>query len=154
VTEQQQEIEISAPAGEDAWDRSDDEQRDSGRDGEDARDERRPSSDGASDDDNSSPQDEGRGKQTARKSKLSIGDAIDLAQEIVLRLAGHRPESVSGISKSEDGGWTVALDVVELSRIPPSTDMMATFEVTLGGDGELSEFGRVRRYVRSQANED
>ncbi len=83
-----------------------------------------------------------------------MGDAIRQARSLVEELAGKQPESVSGASSSEDGGWTVAVDVVELSRVPPSTDLLATYEVSLDASGELVDMVRARRYVRGQADED
>ena len=86
--------------------------------------------------------------------KIPAGRAIEEARNLVEELAGKRPEGVSGISHGEDGCWTVSVDVVELSRVPPSTDLLATFEVTLDADGDLVELTRARRYVRGQADED
>ena len=57
---------------------------------------------------------------------------------------------VSGISRTPNG-WTVTLEVVELRRIPESTDVLATYEVELDGDGRYLGFSRGRRYSRSQA---
>ena len=42
---------------------------------------------------------------------------------------------------------------MELERIPPSTDVLASYEVALDGDGNLLGYERTRRYVRSQADE-
>jgi hypothetical protein len=86
--------------------------------------------------------------------RLPAGRAIAEARTLVEELAGRRPESVSGISHGEDGGWTVSVDVVELSRVPPSTDLLATYEVILDSGGDLVELTRARRYVRGQADED
>ena len=86
--------------------------------------------------------------------RLSFADAVRTARELVEEMAGKQPESVSGANRAEDGGWTVAVDVVELSRIPPSTDVLATFEVTIDGDGELVEMARARRYTRNQADQE
>ena len=86
--------------------------------------------------------------------RLSSGDAVRTALDLVQQLAGRQPESVSGVNRCDEGGWTVAVDVVELSRIPPSTDVLATFEVTLDDGGELVEMARARRWCRNQAQED
>ena len=48
-------------------------------------------------------------------------------------------------------GWKVTLEVVELRRIPESTDVLASYEVELDGDGKLLGFERGGRYTRSQA---
>ena len=74
------------------------------------------------------------------------------ATEQLAEVMGRRPEAVSGFTKDGDG-WRVSVEVVELERIPPSTDVLATYEVQLDADGELVGYERVRRYVRSQADE-
>ena len=85
---------------------------------------------------------------------ISAGEAIRSAREVIGELTGKDPEGVSGINRSGDGGWTISLDVLELSRIPPSTDLLSTYEVSLDGDGGLVDMERTRRYTRNQVNED
>jgi hypothetical protein len=51
-----------------------------------------------------------------------------------------------------DGGWRITCEVVELERIPNSTDVLATYVVELDGDGELLQYERIRRYYRAQAD--
>jgi hypothetical protein len=58
---------------------------------------------------------------------------------------------VSAVSRTPHG-WRVALEVVELRRIPDSTDVLASYEVELDGDGKFLGFERGRRYNRSQAD--
>jgi hypothetical protein len=42
--------------------------------------------------------------------------------------------------------------VVELKRIPETTDVMASYEMELDDDLNLRRYQQVRRYNRSQAN--
>jgi len=74
------------------------------------------------------------------------------ATEQLAAVMGRRADSVSGLAR-EDDGWRVSVEVVELERIPPSTDVLATYEVQLDGEGDLVGYERTRRYVRSQADE-
>jgi len=69
------------------------------------------------------------------------------AQEIVLSLTGKVPESVTALERSDDG-WRVAVDVLDLERIPSTTDVIATYEVSLDEQGELQGYRRVHRYLR------
>jgi hypothetical protein len=48
----------------------------------------------------------------------------------------------------------VTVQVVELSRIPNSTDVLGSYAVTLDKEGELVGYRRNRRYHRNQADED
>jgi len=54
-------------------------------------------------------------------------------------------------SKPAPGGWKIGLEVLEVSRVPASTDVLATYEVTVDNDGDLVSYSRTRRYYRSQA---
>ena len=45
-------------------------------------------------------------------------------------------------------------EVVELARVPNTTDVLGAYVVTLAPDGELIGYRRQRRYNRSQADED
>jgi Gas vesicle synthesis protein GvpO len=72
------------------------------------------------------------------------------ARELLRSVRGVEAESVSGLSRTPNG-WKVTLEVVELRRIPESTDVLASYEVELDGDGKFLGFSRGRRYNRSQA---
>ncbi|HYY34347.1 MAG TPA: gas vesicle protein GvpO [Gaiellaceae bacterium] len=77
--------------------------------------------------------------------------AVARAKEQLESLLGRTPESVSSLERRRDG-WLVTLEVVEVARIPESTDVLASYEMELDGDGNLRRYGRVRRYRRSQAD--
>ena|SRR5437588_2666106 len=83
------------------------------------------------------------------------GDARAIAQrakEQLEAVMGRRADAISGLAREEDG-WRVTVEVVELERIPPSTDVLASYDVQLDADGNLVGYERTRRYVRSQADE-
>ena len=71
----------------------------------------------------------------------------------LLEMTGKAPEGISGLRRSDDG-WLVQVEVLELSRIPNTTDVLATYEVEVDSDGELLEYRRVHRYVRGVPGED
>jgi hypothetical protein len=90
----------------------------------------------------------GRDGEPSRPS----GDAvalIDRAREQLRGLRGAEAEAVSSISRTADG-WRIGLEVVEVRRIPESTDVLATYEVELDPDGSLLGFERTGRYYRSE----
>ena len=72
------------------------------------------------------------------------------AREHLQQLLGKEADSVTGLEPADDG-WVVTLEVVEVSRIPASTDVLATYEVVLDDDGRLVRYRRGGRYYRSQA---
>ncbi|MEU6957439.1 gas vesicle protein [Streptomyces sp. NPDC045714] len=68
-------------------------------------------------------------------------------------LIGHPAEGVSAVRRSDDDGWCVVVDVLEVPRIPDTTSLLASYEVQLDRSGELQEYRRVRRYRRGAADE-
>src|SRR3954470_18486276 len=80
---------------------------------------------------------------------IDPGTAAHRAAAFVARLSGKRPESVISIER-KDEEWRVGVEVVEVSRIPDSADILAVYEVRLDADGGLVSYRRVRRYARGQ----
>jgi hypothetical protein len=77
---------------------------------------------------------------------------VDAAREQLAALLGKEADSVSGLDRNGDG-WIVTLELVEVARIPESTDVLASYEVELDGDRNLVRYARRRRYYRSQADD-
>ncbi|MET9415596.1 gas vesicle protein GvpO [Streptomyces klenkii] len=72
------------------------------------------------------------------------------AHEQFTELTGLRPEGISRFERSEDGGWELEAEVVELARIPETMSVMALYELSLDTDGLLTGYRRVRRYERGR----
>jgi heat shock protein HslJ len=85
-----------------------------------------------------------------RTGKLNGATAAALAREQLEQLTGHPVEAITGLTRQEDG-WTAMAEVVELHRVPPTTDILATYRVELDDDGDLMGYERVNRYYRNQA---
>lgn len=84
--------------------------------------------------------------------KVSPREIAERAVEQVHDLIGRPVEAVTGIER--DGNeWTVTIEVLELERVPATTDVLGKYEVLLDKDGELTGAQRVRRYPRSEAGE-
>jgi hypothetical protein len=103
------------------------------------------------------PQARARDERPASDDRgLSERDAetiVSTARRHLEALLGTEVERASGLERA-DGRWSVYLEVVEVARIPESTDVLATYEVVLGDDGDLAGVSRVRRYRRSQVEEE
>lgn len=67
-------------------------------------------------------------------------------------LLGQQVESVSGFSRSDDG-WCVTYEVVEMRRIPDSSDVLSSYAVVLDDDGDLMTMERKHRYRRAQVDD-
>ena len=85
-----------------------------------------------------------------KRHRLSASAAVAQAKAHVAELTGSTGEAVYGVAPSRDG-WTVTLEVVELERVPRTTDILATYLVEVDEDGELLRYERVARYYRNQA---
>ncbi|AGI68582.1 gas vesicle protein GvpO [Octadecabacter antarcticus 307] len=58
-------------------------------------------------------------------------------------------DGVTGIKKVEHG-WELLITLVELSRIPSSSDVLAEYAVSLDGIGEIISYKQVQRFLRNQ----
>jgi hypothetical protein len=83
------------------------------------------------------------------------GEAAQIVRQARRELAnllGSKPEGVSGLEHA-DGRWSVTFEVVELRRVPESTDVLSSYEVVIDDEGNLVSARRLRRYRRSQVEE-
>ena len=77
---------------------------------------------------------------------------VQLAQRAMNTLAelvGCPTEGITGIRRNDDG-WVVEVEVLEVERVPETSDVLASYEVEIDQDGEIVEFRRLRRYLRAQ----
>jgi hypothetical protein len=90
-------------------------------------------------------------ERVRRSSRADTRRIVDCAREQLRDLRGAAAESVSSIRHTA-AGWCVGLEVVEVRRVPESTDVLATYELELDDDGNLLNFERTARYYRSEAD--
>ena len=86
----------------------------------------------------------GRGGMTAL-------DAARAARESLAALLDRPVETVLGIDR-EHGSWVVKAQVLELARVPNTTDVLGEYEAVLDGRGELVRYSRTGRYHRGQVD--
>lgn len=94
----------------------------------------------------------GQGRSSSRK-KVDPADLARTAVRTVARFTGRRPESVLGVTRDGDG-WRVIVEVVEMSRIPTSTDLLGAYVVSLDDRGDVVGYERRQRYQRGQVGGD
>jgi hypothetical protein len=75
------------------------------------------------------------------------------AREQMGELTSQPVEGVRGVRRDDDGGWEVIVEVLELERIPNSTDVLGSYVLSLDESGEVREYRRARRYYRNQVEE-
>src|SRR5690349_5191108 len=90
----------------------------------------------------------GEREGTSRPHGLSAFQAINCAQRVFKELTGAVAEAVSSVERTRDG-WCVVIDIVELERIPATTDIIASYAVNLDPEGELLGYSRINRHFRS-----
>ena len=132
-------------------DKDRDRDRDRERDLPRRRDDDRPLKKHRHDDDERPRKSNGDGS-TSSKRRMSGAAAVQRATTHLVELTRRRPEAVSALNRTGDG-WRVVLEIVELERIPHTTDILASYAVELDNDGELMGYQRVARYYRSDVTE-
>ena len=79
-------------------------------------------------------------------------EIVRTARRQLAELTGRSTEGVLGFEQTDDG-WRVTVEVVELPRIPSSTDVLAAYEVLVDESGNVRNWHRAGRYVRSRGEE-
>jgi hypothetical protein len=104
--------------------------------------------DATGEDDISTDQDRSGGRKRLKPLQLA-----QLAAKQLQQISGRPVNGVTGLERADEG-WRVSVDLVEISRIPPSTDVLGSYEVVVDDDGDLLRYERIRRFIRGQAGED
>jgi hypothetical protein len=90
--------------------------------------------------------------ESKRSDKPESRGIAERAVEQLGNLMNRPIEAVTGLEKDGDE-WTVTLEVLELERVPSTTDVIGKYEVTLDKDGEMTGLERTRRFPRAEAGE-
>jgi len=93
-----------------------------------------------------------RSKKGKRREPSAGMEIAARARQELAEMTGLEAEGVTSLEQQEDGVWRVTVDVLELSRVPETDDMLGSYEVELNEDGEILAYRRVRRYARSQVD--
>lgn len=84
--------------------------------------------------------------------RLSASELSKAALSTVEELTGREAEAVTGLEW--DGElWQITVDVLELARVPNTTDVIASYAVQLDEKGTLRGYKRVSRFQRGQVSE-
>jgi hypothetical protein len=83
---------------------------------------------------------------------MMASEIARLAKDELSGITGLEPDTVSGV-RHEDDGCHVTVEMVDLERIPPATDVLDTYEMILSEDGDLMSYHRIKRYYRGEATE-
>ncbi len=87
----------------------------------------------------------------AANDRPSPMEVLRQARAQLAELTGMAAETVSSFEQTEDG-WSLEVEVLELARVPDTMSLMASYQVDLDPDGQLTGYRRVRRYERGRAD--
>ena len=83
---------------------------------------------------------------------MDLATVVRRALEQFAGLTRLEPVGATGVRREQDG-WSVLVDVVELERIPATTNVMATYRVDVDATGALSGYERLRRFSRGSVDQ-
>jgi hypothetical protein len=91
-------------------------------------------------------------RRDGRRRVNALG-AARRATEALASLIGKPVEGVVEVSR-EDDGWIVAVEVLEIARVPNTNDVLGAYEVELDPYGTLQGYRRRSRYTRGSTDSD
>jgi hypothetical protein len=87
--------------------------------------------------------------------RLSAIELARAAMTAVEELTGYSSEAATALEWDEDSDtWHVTVEVLELARVPNTTDVIGAYEVRLDPQGALHGYKRLRRFPRGEAREE
>ena len=87
--------------------------------------------------------------------RLSAVELARAAMTAVQELTGYRPEAATALEWDEESdSWRVTVEVLELERVPNTTDVIGAYEVRLDPQGTLHGYKRLRRFPRGESREE
>ena len=93
------------------------------------------------------------GDERRRPAGVGAREAVQEAADYMQEMTGQPPEVVIA-AESTNSGWLVTVEVLELARVPDTTDVLASYEVELDASGEPQAYRRTRRYHRGWVGEE
>ncbi|MER7483809.1 gas vesicle protein [Streptomyces sp. NPDC126510] len=97
-------------------------------------------------------QDSGRTNDNQKaESRPKPMEVLRQARGQLAELTGMEAESVSSFEQTEEG-WALEVEVLELERVPDTMSLMASYQVELDTEGQLTGYRRVRRYERGRSD--
>lgn len=95
---------------------------------------------------------ENREQERGGQDRIDARQAAERAAAYLEGMTGEQPEVVIAVEPDEDR-WLVQLEMLELARVPTTTDVLGCYEVEVSFDGEPVAYRRLRRYHRGQVGE-
>lgn len=87
------------------------------------------------------------------EQRIDARKAAAQAVAYLSEMTGQEPEIVVSV-QAENDHWRVRAELLELSRVPNTTDVLGCYEVELDGSGQPRGFHRTGRYHRGHVGSD
>jgi len=84
---------------------------------------------------------------------MEMKDIIEQTKKQLVDATGLKAEEVTQAFR-DDQGWHVRVEMLEMSRIPPATDVLGDYEVLLDDEGNMLRFERKRTRLRGEPMEE
>jgi hypothetical protein len=82
-------------------------------------------------------------------STNALVDLVEAAKRQMMIITGLNTDSVSKLDRT-DGGWMVNMDMLEHRSIPRTQDLLASYEIVLDDEGQVTGWQRTGRFIRGQ----
>ena len=84
---------------------------------------------------------------------MEMTDVLERAKKQLASSTGLKPEGAIRAFKADEG-WHVGVEMLEMTRIPTSTDVLGDYDVLLAEDGSMLRFQRKRTRLRGEPMEE
>jgi hypothetical protein len=84
---------------------------------------------------------------------LAMTEVAQRAKRQLAEVTGFKPVAAVG-SYRDAKGWHMSVDMLEMARVPDSTDLLGTYEVDLDEDGNMVKFEKKRAHLRGEPYEE
>jgi len=92
-----------------------------------------------------------RGKEGDMALKMT--ELAERARQQLAQVTGFKPVAVVGSFKDAEG-WHVSVDMLEMTRLPESTDVLGTYLVLMDEEGDMVKFEKKRTRLRAESFEE
>ncbi len=83
---------------------------------------------------------------------MEMTELIERARRQLAEITGLKPLGVTRVFK-ENGGWHINVEMLEMARIPDSSDVLGDYETVIAEDGHILRFERRRTRLRGEPME-
>lgn len=85
-------------------------------------------------------------------AETSLSELGQRALDELEALVGCPAEGVTAIRRVDDG-WLAMVDVLEVERVPETTDVLASYEVAFDASGTVTGYRRMSRFLRAHVED-